>query len=182
MTTTSKGLESISFEELLKRANHVNHLIEEVRHLFPDLATLTTEERVRSEGRFRKGESTMAASVLDAVDLAPHYFVSLADRDHGEDPTKVETLLLRDRLARRDVLDGLSEKLEKLASDLSDTVLQLGARVRPVTLAAYQIGKVVAASDHAVRSKIAPVIDFYSRPARLAAETRAAKKQATAAT
>ncbi len=179
MTTTSKGIECIAFEELNKRVDRAMALLEEVQRLFPDLATLTTDERRRSEGRFKSDESSMLAAVLDAVDLSPHYFVSLADRDHGEDPTKLETTLLRERLARRDLLDELSEKLEKLATDFSDTVLQLGARVRPVTLAAYQIGKVVATSDHTLRSKIAPVIDYYSRPARLAAETRAAKKHAT---
>lgn len=181
MMTTSKGIESISFEELKKRAQRLDALLDEVRDLFPDLVTLTTDERRRSEGRYKKGESAMAWSVFDAIDLAPHYFVSLTSRDHGEAPTKIETPVLREQLARRDVLENVSEKLEKLAADFSDTVLHLGARVRPVTLAAYQIGKVVAASDHAVRSKIAPVIDFYSRPARLAAETRAAKKQATRA-
>ena len=57
---------------------------------------------------------------------------------------------------------------------LSDSVLTLGAQVRPVLLAAYAIAKSVAAVDPKLRAKLAPVIDYYSRIGRRGAQTRQA--------
>ena len=91
---------------------------------------LTQEQRVHADGRLKKGESAVLTTVLDTADSAPQYFTSLARRDGGRDPGKFETQWLREILARRDLLSRL---------------LHLGSQVRPVTLAAYQIGKVISA-------------------------------------
>src|SRR5438128_2072309 len=104
---TELDLEGMSIEELRRRVQKGRELLAQLEGLFPGMVTMTAEERLHSDGRLRNGESAELTAVLDAVDSAPQYFTSLADKDEGRDPTKFETGLLRERLVRRDLLNEL---------------------------------------------------------------------------
>lgn len=52
----------------------------------------------------------------------------------------------------------------------------MGALVKPVTLAAYEIAKPLSKRNAAIREKIALAIDYYSGNATAAAASRAANK------
>jgi hypothetical protein len=171
-------VETMPVAEFHRRLARGRELARELRDLFPGQVLLTGDERIHSDGRFRDGESDALRVVLDGVDLAPHYFTALADKDEGHDPERFETELLRDRLARRDLLNQLAAELEPSFTALTDTVLHLGSRVRPAALAAYRIAKSISSADRKLSTVIAPAIDFFGRPARRAAETRASKKAA----
>ena len=173
-------LETISMAEFKKRLERGKQVARELRQMFPGQVVLTADERIHSEGKLRDGESAVLHVVLDGVDLAPHYFAALADSDLGNDPERFETDLLRDRLARRDLLNQLAVEVGAAFTALTDTVLDLGSRVRPVTLAAYRMAKSISKADKKLSTAIAPAIDFYAKPARRAAETRANKKAASA--
>ena len=170
------GIEGLSLDELRQRVKKAKGLIAEIEKLFPGTVMLTTDDRIHSDGRLRAGESEVLGAILAAAESAPQYFASLADRDEGHDAKKFETQLLRERLEQRDLMSELAGEIEPLATRMSDTVLHLGARVRPAALAAYQIAKSVAATDSQLRTRLAPALDFYARPARRAADTRAAHK------
>lgn len=146
-----------------------------IAQLLPGLVTLTEDERRHSDGKTRAGEADALSSVADAADLRPQYFAPLAAKDGGTDPKQFETDLLRDHLVRRKILAELLTASEGLTTPISDTVLSLGEHVRPVLLAAYQIAKPLAAQDDALRTKLAPALDFYGRIGRRAAQTRQSK-------
>src|SRR5262245_14986631 len=103
--TKTDDIETLSLDELQKRVNKAKALLAEVEALFPGAMTMTAEDRRHSDGRLRVGESETLRTVLAAVDSAPQFFVSLADRDDGHDPKRFETQLLRERLSRRDLLN-----------------------------------------------------------------------------
>ncbi len=161
---TDLSVDQLSIEELTRRVEKAEELARQIIGLFPGLTTLTAEERAHTSGRFREGESAALRSVLDAVQLRPALFASLADQDDGHEPDRFETELIAERLARRDLLARLDVLLDPLAERLTDTVLRLGDQSRPVLLAAYKIAKVVAATDSKLRETIAKTIDFYARP------------------
>jgi len=103
-------------------------------------------------------------------------FASLADEDEGHDPKAVETDLLRDRFDRHDVYAQVSDEIAAVAGVLSDHALTLGAQVKPVTLAAYEIAKPISKRNAAVREKIAPALDYHGANAAAAAASRKAKQ------
>lgn len=154
-------LENLPIEELRKRVAEGMAMAKKLRTMFPELVRKTEEDRKYSQGNMRKGEGPMLSKVLDAVDLRPAYFESLADRDEGHDPRKFETPLLRDRLERRELYYQLAAELEPLGSDFEDTALHFGELSRPAVLAAYRIAKTLAETDQALRTAIADVIDFF---------------------
>ena len=98
----------------------------------------------------------------------------MADEDEGHDPTKLETALLRDRLDRHGIYSSLATEVEEVASVLSDTALAMGALVKPVALAGYEIAKPISKRNDAVRGKIAKALNFYGGRALAAAATRRA--------
>jgi hypothetical protein len=170
---TARSLDELSIAELKARKARALELIAELRALVPGTVTLTEDERRHSLGRLRDGEHDALRLVLDVVDSAPKYFESLADEDEGHEPGRFETNLLRDRLARREILAEIQQAIEPVATGLADTVLHLGGQVRPAVLAAYRIAKTVSRTDRKLRSALSGAIDFYSAPARAAAKTRA---------
>jgi len=172
-------LEKLSIEEFKKRIGRSHALIAEIETQLPGMTTLTSAERLTSDGKLGTNESAMLGVVLDAVEISPHYFSSLADQDDGVDPNQFETELLRERLARRDALHTIAQDLEALVKRVNDTVMHLGSRVRRPVLAAYQIGKSVAKSDAILRKNLAPAFDYYSRSVKRAVKTRANKKKAS---
>lgn len=162
--------------QLQANVGEANRLIGQIGALLPGLFTLTVDDRKHSNGRFKDGESTGFYNVLDATEKFPQYFEELADKDEGYDPTRFEPERLRDRLQRRDELASVSTKLEGLAGPADDTVLHLGELTKPVLTEAYGIAKMHAKNNPAIRSLIAPLMDYYAAAARKAAETRAANK------
>jgi hypothetical protein len=148
--------------ELEQRVAKAHQLLTEVAALLPGLRTLTEDDRLHTSGKLRDGESEVLARLLPAIDRHPAYFASLADQDEGHDPTKLETGLIADRLARRELLATLLKPLSQLSQPLADTALHLGEQTRPVLLAAYRIARTLAKTDSKLRDQIAPIIDFYS--------------------
>jgi hypothetical protein len=172
-----EGPTELSLEELRQRAARAKEIIDELKVLFPDLRHYTEDERRYSQGRLRDGEAEMLGHVLDIIEYAPHYFASLADQDEGHDPARLETSLLRDRLERRMIMGQLTDALEPLTREVGDTALYYGDLVRPVLLSAYRIAKPISKSDVRVANRLAKVVDFYTGPARAAAQTRAINKK-----
>jgi hypothetical protein len=158
--------------ELERRVARAEKLIAELRTLLPGLVSLSEEERKFSQGRMRTDESKALRHILDAVDIEPSYFKSLADDDEGLHTDHFETELLRERLDRRALLRRISDQLGDLHYGVDDTILTLGALVRPVALAAYRIAKTLAHTDARLRRAIAPAVAFYSGPSRAAAAKR----------
>jgi hypothetical protein len=156
------AVEEMSLAELTARVEKAEGFARQIRELFPNLTTLTTNERVHTTGRFREGESVALSGVLDAARLRPALFASLADQDDGHEPDRFETELIAERLERRDLLARVDVRLDPLAQQLTDTVLRLGEQSRPVLLSAYKIAKVVAETDPKLRQTIAKTIDFYA--------------------
>jgi len=162
--------------DLKKNVAKVIQLLDEIEKLLPGLAILTEDDRKHSDGKLRAGEATALASVLDVAEHAPHYFMSLADKDGGRDPKKFETEYLRDQLERREILNALLEQIGQFSSPLTDTVLLLGERTRPVLLMAYRLSKSIAETDKTIRARLSRAIDFYGRIGKRGADTRAAKR------
>lgn len=173
----ARSIEDMSVEELQSRVETGREHVRALAALFPGLLTLTEEDRTHSQGRMRAGEAQVIGSVLDAVDASPAYFTSLADVDEGHDPNVFETGLLRERLAKRELMQGLAAELAPVSNGMADSVLHFGGQVRPPTLAAYRLGKVVAQTDRKMRGALAMAIDFYGAPAKAAARKRAASKK-----
>ncbi len=107
-------------------------------------------------------EAEKLRSVVDAMELEPAIFGVLADEDEGHDPNKLEVDIIRDRFERHQICAELAEEFEKLATLFSDAALELGALVKPVTLAAYEIAKPLSKRHKGIREKIAPALDYYS--------------------
>jgi hypothetical protein len=171
-------LQDMPLDELEKRVEKANALIDQIEAGLPGLVTLTDEERRTGDGGLRTGEAKALGAVLNVAEAYPASFAVLADHDGGVDPGAFETPLLRDQLERSAALDELATALELLARNVRDTQLVFGGRVRSVLLAAYEIAKPLAKHDDKARSKLAPALNFYAAPARRAAKTRAQKREA----
>lgn len=170
-------IDTLPIEKLRSNVQAARALLAQLEALLPGLVSLPDTDRRHSDGRFRDGESDVLRSLIGLCEKSPQYFAVLADRDQGSDPNRLETQLLRERLERRDLLDGLSNELAPLLGKLSDSVLSLGELTRPVLLAVYQIAKPLAQHDAKIRTALSDAMNFYSRPARRAAETRAARRK-----
>jgi hypothetical protein len=147
--------------------------LDQIKALLPGMLTLTNEDRRNSSGKFRDGETRGFYDLIQFAIANPQYFDGLADRDQGQDPTRFEPELIRDRLERRDLLAQFAPPAEELGIKANDSVLHLGDLTKPVLSAAYGIARVLAKHNEVVRSSIAKLIDFYGGVARRAAETRA---------
>src|SRR5262245_14504794 len=101
-------------DELQKRVAKAKELMEQAVDLFPGLAVLTEEQRLHTNGRIRKGEGAMFLRIIDVMEAYPHFFEGLADLDNGNDPTKVETALMRDRIRRAETLAPLLDLADRL--------------------------------------------------------------------
>jgi hypothetical protein len=152
--------------------------VEQIKILLPGLLTLTNEDRRNSSGKFRDGETRGFYDLIAFAIANPQYFDGLADRDQGQDPTRFEPELIRDRLERRDLLAQFAAPAEDLSTKASDSVLHLGDLTKPVLSAVYGIARALAKQNEVVRSAIAKLIDFYGGVARRAAETRARNAEA----
>ena len=164
--------------DLTKRSTRGKALLAEFRALFSEAHALSKDDRLRSRGKLGLKEGSALRGVLDAVDLEPAIFASLADEDEGHDPEKLETDLLRERFDCHHLYKSLADELEAVASLLSDAALAHAAQCKPVTLAAYEIAKPVSKRNPAIRAKITPLLDYYGANAAAANETRQANKAA----
>src|SRR5262249_3962913 len=133
-----------SLDSLKRRLAKAKALLAEFRTLFPEAHAMPKDDRRRSQGRMGDDESVALQGVIDAIEVEPALFASLADEDEGYDPNKLETELLRDRFARRDIYASLAEELDAVQVILNDTALSFGAMVKPVSLAAYEIAKPIS--------------------------------------
>ena len=139
------------------------------------LASLTEEERLHSPGKLRTKEGDAMTAILDTVDGFPQVFGALADKDGGADPNVVETAPARAALARVQTLGPVAAVLESVLTRVSDDVLASAATAKEVTVPAYAIGKVNAASNPKVRKTLAGAINFYAKTARHAKPVKPAK-------
>lgn len=106
---------AVTVEELQKRAAKAKALLDELRALFPEAHPLTRDDRRLSQGKMGEEEAEALRGVVDAMDLQPALFDSLADEDEGHDPNKLETSLLRDRLDRHAIYLALAAQAEEVA-------------------------------------------------------------------
>lgn len=159
-------------DALEKKVTRAVALIAALREELPGLLSMSGDDRLHSEGRFRDQEEDALSSVLDAAEAAPQYFTVLADKDDGDDPKRFEPDVLRGRLTRRNLLARVAEALDPLTAEIDDHVLHLGEKVRPVVLAAYHIAKPLSDHDEVLASKLSTARTFYSRIAKRGAETR----------
>jgi hypothetical protein len=148
--------------------------VNELRAQFPEAQRLAKDDRRLSQGKMGADEAVALRGVIDAMELLPAVFASLADEDEGHDPNKLETDLLRDRFDRHAIYSTLATQFEAAAELFSDAALAMGALVKPVTLAAYEIAKPISRRNEGLRDKIAKALDFYSGRAQVAAATRRA--------
>ena len=175
MAKTTKDAEG-SLEDLQKRAAQSSELNAQIRAHFPEARQLAKQDRRSSRGKMGLVEAAALRGTLDAIDLEPAVFSSLADEDEGHDPEKVETDLLRERFNRHEIYTRLADELTATAKLLTDAALTNGAMVRPLCLAAYEIAKPISKRHPAMREKITTLIDYYAGNAEAAAETRQANK------
>jgi hypothetical protein len=169
---------TLSTKDLASVLEKADALVEEIWGLLPGLATLDREARVHSTGRLRDGEAHALGAVIDVVAQNPSLFTFLADHDFGTDPKKVETSLLRDRLAHVERLRAFADDVRALADALTDTALVLGEKVRPPLLAAYKVAQVAAQHDEKMRGTLAPATDFFGKIGRAGLATRRRKASA----
>lgn len=148
-------------DDLEQRVIRGTALLADIRALFPEASAMARIDRRRSQGRMGTDESTALRSVVDAIDLSPAVFESLADEDEGNDPKRVETDLIRQRFTQHALYSQLSRDISALATVFSDTALAVGAQIKPLALAAYEIAKPVSRRDAKLREKIAPALDYY---------------------
>jgi predicted pyridoxine 5'-phosphate oxidase superfamily flavin-nucleotide-binding protein len=141
-----------------------------------DFTLLGAEERAHSNGRLREGEEKAQAAVLDAVDLQPGLFGSLAAQDGGVDDTVVETGPSRAALARAATLKPLVAQAERLLARLSDELLHQVSVAKDLTIPAYAILKVNVAHDAKLAKVAKPATTFYGQGPKKAAMTKAKKK------
>jgi len=170
--------ETLSLAELKKRAEHAKAQAAAIQSSFPEAHALPVDVRKHVPGRFGAAESVALRGVIDAIDLEPTPFKSLANEDDGHDASKLETDLLRDRLERHDVYAQLSETFQTLSDLFSDAALSVGAHVKPVTLAAYEIAKPMARRDDKLAAKLKPALDYYGANAAASLASRKAHEAA----
>ncbi len=175
MAKTPKDGEG-TIDDLRKRAAQSSALNAQIRAQFQEARKLAKQDRRSSRGKMGLTEAGALRGTLDAIDLDPAPFASLADEDEGHDPTKVETALLRERFDRHQIYTELADELMATAKVLTDAALANGALVRPLCLAAYEIAKPISKRNPAMREKISALIDYYAGNAEAAAETRLANK------
>jgi hypothetical protein len=164
----------LTVEELKRREVKAVAMVAEIRGMFPEAQGLAKDDRLLSQGKMGLDEAEALRGVVDAMDMLPAVFEILADEDDGHDPHKLETDLLRDRLDRHAVYADLADKFGEAARLFSDAALTMGAGVKPVALAGYEIAKPISKRNDLLRAKIAKALDFYSGRARAAAASRRA--------
>ena len=161
-SNAKESIQNLSREAFLKKIHRIETLVNDLNQELEGFIALPDEDRKYSEGRFRENESEVLRQMLAIADIRPQLFAPLADKDEGLDPHHFETKLLRDRLERRDAVADVAERLEPSLRKLRDTALYLGELTKPVLLAAYRLIKPVAEHDTELRTKLAPVINFYA--------------------
>lgn len=140
--------------------------LEHSRKTFPKATQMTKEERQTSNGRVSAVELPILKKILGVVDAHPEVFASLAAKDHGKDPKKVETDPARHAIELLDELVPLVEELQQAARQAGDLALRLGELVRDVTTPAYAIGNANAPVNDALRADVAEVNDAYRKRAQ----------------
>lgn len=168
----------VTFAELKKRVAKGKKLLAELRALFPEAQEMPKDDRRRSQGRLGLEESEGMRGVVDAMEAEPAVFASLADRDEGHDPKRLETELLRDRLDQHDAYVELGVEAESFARALNDRALAIGALVAPPLRAGYEIAKPVSKNNPAIRAKIAKMLDYHGANAARAIASRNANRAA----
>src|SRR4051812_3757020 len=72
--------------DLKKRAEQGSALNAQTRALFPEAKLVAKEDRRLSRGKMGLVEGAALRGVVDAIDLEPAIFNTLADEDEGHDP------------------------------------------------------------------------------------------------
>ncbi len=116
-----------------------NHL-EAIDTLLAGGSPLSTEERKHALRLQGDEEVEALRGVLDFADARAELFVDLADEDHGLDPTRFETALLRSRLDNAQMMAKLASRIMNADRVLGQRALSRDGGEGP-TLAAYAIAK-----------------------------------------
>lgn len=131
---------------------------------------LTDDERRSGQGKLLDGEAAVLAQIAQVAANQPAFMAGLAAKDGGVDPSVFEGDALRAHLAlhvaARDATRAIAKEAAALHTLLSDLSLYHGAQARRPLLAAYKLLAAVALHDPSLAKSIAPVREFFDRPAR----------------
>lgn len=152
--------------------------LERSRKTLPKATQMTKEERQTSNGRVSAVELPILEKILDVIDAHPEVFASLASKDHGKDPKKVETDPARHAIDLLEELVPLVEELQQAARQAGDLALRLGEIVRDVTTPAYAIGNANAPINDALRSDMAGINDDYRKRSQASTGEKKTRKAA----
>jgi hypothetical protein len=175
MTKKHEHWDEMTVAELEKAVDEALGHLAKARALLPGLAPVTDDARGQFQ-RLRDGEDAAVLAILEAVDVRPALFESLADQDGGHDPKRFETDFLRDSLRKRDVLAKAARELAPFSQAVGDAILELGGDAKGPALAAYRIASGVRETDALLREKLKPASDFYGAIGRRSSATRAKKR------
>ncbi len=161
---------------------HTRELIEGYRRslrgssrTLPKVVTYAKDDRKNTSGRIAADELEQLVNILDVVDADPAVFSSLAAKDHGKDPNKVETEPARHAIEILEALVPLVGELEAASRQAGDLALRLGELVRSVTTPAYAIANANAPINEGLRAGIAPTNDYYRNRVQTTKAAKAAK-------
>lgn len=154
--------------------------ISAVRTHIGAMTQMTTDQRQHSAGRLRSDEPEQLVALLDLMDNHAGYFTSLARKDRGADPRKLETGPTRDDIERRKILLPLLAALDGLRDGVGDSVLRLGERARSLPMAGYAIADANSEHDEVLAADLAPIQNYFSENARRGAKTRKANAEESA--
>jgi hypothetical protein len=139
------------------------------------LGAMSDDERLHAGGGLRKGEQDSMTCLFDAADAIPGPFMSLADKDGGKDPEKLETYPARDALARAVAISPVTAKLDLIRRALGDDLLTSLHDAREFASSLYMIAKANAPANAKLKARIAKATSFHGAAARKAIVTKKKK-------
>lgn len=174
------ALDAVTPGELAERGRRaVERVKQGLAELDALLHALTPDAREKAP-RFREGEVEALRAVLTGADLRPHLLGGVAAEDHGVDPKRFETDLLRRRLDNYEALAQVEKDFAAAVPGflqrLGDTRLRLADRARGPTMKAYRKLEPHIDDDPELATPLATTVAFLGAPAKKAAQTKARRK------
>jgi hypothetical protein len=175
-TPPSRAIADLSTDALASRVTTITTHLDAIDALLSGGSPLTTVERKHALRLQGDEEVDALRGVLDFTDARAELFVDLADEDHGLDPTRFETALLRSRLDNAQLMAKLAARVARTQTTCSDNALYLATVAKGPTLAAYAIAKHYVKRDRKNGKRVVAAFNLYQRHARAGAKARAAKQ------
>jgi hypothetical protein len=174
----SRAIAYLPTEALSSRVTTITAYLDAIDALLSGGSPLSVQERKHALRLQGDEEVEALRGVLDFTEARAELFVDLADEDHGRDPTRFETALLRSRLDNAQIMAKLAARVAKTQSACSDHALYLATVAKGPTLAAYAIAKHYVTRDRQNGKRLIAAFNLYQRNAKAGAKARAAKRVA----